>query len=124
MMEEVMLPGYITNWGVFKVSVRTAFSDSDHVVMACLKIKDVKQGKESVDDYIVRFEEYKSLTGFDDAALAEIFKEPMSGTSHQGAQQVSSSSTPPQVKKESNDERLARACHGKCYKCGGEGYWA
>jgi hypothetical protein len=42
----------------------------------------------------------------------------------QGVQQVPSSSTPLQVKKKSNDERLARAHCGKCYKCGGEGHWA
>jgi hypothetical protein len=58
MMEEVMLPGYVTNWGVFKVSVRTAFSNLDCVTMAHLKIKEVKQEKESMDDYIIQFEEY------------------------------------------------------------------
>jgi hypothetical protein len=43
--------------------------------MACLKIKDVKQGHESVDDYIICFEEYEGFTSFDDAALVESFKE-------------------------------------------------
>jgi hypothetical protein len=184
MVEEVTFPGYVTNWGMFKISVRTAFGDSDHVATAQLKIKEVKQGKESVDDYVVWFEEFEGLTGFDDAALAEIFKEglapqilsqcyslehvpmtltawkeksrlfachlaelhqhqhhwnlgqtqpqqqqrsqcqPMPGTSHQGTQQVSSSSAPLQVKKESQEERLAHTHHRKCYKCSGEGHWA
>jgi hypothetical protein len=43
--------------------------------MAHLKIKDVKQGCESMDDYIVHFEEYEGFTGFDNAALMESFKE-------------------------------------------------
>jgi hypothetical protein len=75
MVEEVTLPGYIASWGAFKVSVRTAFGNLDHVATAHLKIREVKQGKESVDDYVVWFEEFEGLTGFDDAALAEIFKE-------------------------------------------------
>jgi hypothetical protein len=60
---------------VFKSNVRNSFGDSDHVVMACLKIKEIKQGKESVDDYVVRFEEFEGFTSFDDTALTEIFKE-------------------------------------------------
>jgi hypothetical protein len=40
-----------------------------------LRIKDVKQGHESVDDYIIHFEEYEGFTSFDDAALMESFKE-------------------------------------------------
>jgi hypothetical protein len=75
MVEEVTLPGYVTSWGAFKINVRTAFSDLDRVTMVQLKIKEVKQGKESVDDYVVWFEEFEGLMGFDDAALAEIFKE-------------------------------------------------
>jgi hypothetical protein len=75
MVEEVTLPGYVASWGAFKTNVRTAFGDSDRVAMAHLKIKEVKQGKESMDDYVVWFEEFEGLTGFDDTALAEIFKE-------------------------------------------------
>jgi hypothetical protein len=37
---------------------------------------------------------------------------------------VSSSSVPLQVKRESQEERLACTHHRKCYKCGGEGHWA
>jgi hypothetical protein len=43
--------------------------------MACLKIKDIKQGHESVDDYIIHFEEYEGFTSFDDTTLMESFKE-------------------------------------------------
>jgi hypothetical protein len=28
-----------------------------------------------MDDYVIQFEEFEGFTGFDDAALAEIFKE-------------------------------------------------
>jgi hypothetical protein len=75
MMGEVMHPDFVTNWGMFKNSVRSSFSDLDQTMMARLKIKDVKQGHESVDNYIVCFEEYKGFTGFDNAALVESFKE-------------------------------------------------
>jgi hypothetical protein len=75
MMEEVMHPNFVANWGVFKVNVRTAFGDSDHATMAWLKIKEVKQGRESVDDYVVCFEEYKGFMGFNDTALIKAFKE-------------------------------------------------
>jgi hypothetical protein len=75
MMEEVTCPNFVTNWGMFKNSVRMAFRDSNHAAMAHLKIKEVKQGRESVDDYIVHFEEFEGFTGFDDTALIEALKE-------------------------------------------------
>jgi hypothetical protein len=53
MLEVVVDPDYITDWGVFKNNVRTSFGDSDQVTMVQLKIKEVKQGHESVDDYVV-----------------------------------------------------------------------
>jgi hypothetical protein len=43
-----------------------------------LKIKEVKQGRESMDDYVIWFKEFEDFTGFDDAALTEIFKEGLS----------------------------------------------
>jgi hypothetical protein len=53
MIKEVMRPDFVTNWGTFKNSVRMAFGDLDHAATAQLKIKEVKQGRESVDDYII-----------------------------------------------------------------------
>jgi hypothetical protein len=75
MMREVTCPDFVTDWGVFRNNVRNAFSDSDQTMMACLKIKDVKQGCESVDNYIVHFEEYEGFTGFNNTTLMENFKE-------------------------------------------------
>jgi hypothetical protein len=75
MMEEVMHPDFVANWGMFKNSMRMAFGDSDRATMACLKIKEVKQGRESMDDYVIHFKEFKGFTGFDDTALIEAFKE-------------------------------------------------
>jgi hypothetical protein len=46
--------------------------------MAHLKIKEVKQGHKSVDNYIIQFEEHEGFTRFNDAALVEIFKEGLS----------------------------------------------
>jgi hypothetical protein len=45
---------------------------------AHLKIKEIKQGRESMDDYVIQFEEFEGFTSFNDAALAEIFKEGLS----------------------------------------------
>jgi hypothetical protein len=75
MMGEVTCPNFITDWGVFKNRVRSFFGDSDQTVVVHLMIKDVKQGCESMDDYIVCFEEYEGFTSFDDATLMESFKE-------------------------------------------------
>jgi hypothetical protein len=46
--------------------------------MVQLKIKEVKQGHKPVDNYIVQFKEFKDFTGFNNAALIEIFKEGLS----------------------------------------------
>jgi hypothetical protein len=35
-----------------------------------------------------------------------------------------STSTTTPVKSESTDAKLGQTCHGKCYRCGGEGHWA
>jgi hypothetical protein len=75
MLEAVAHPDHVANWSLFKEGVRRSFSDSDHVVTAWLKIKEIKQGRELVDDYIVQFKEHEGFMGFDDAALMEIFKE-------------------------------------------------
>jgi hypothetical protein len=48
--------------------------------MVQLKIKEVKQGCELVNDYVIQFEEFEEFMVFDDAVLIRIFKE---GTSSQ-----------------------------------------
>jgi hypothetical protein len=53
MLKAVTHPDHIADWGVFKEGVRRSFSDSDHVVMAQLKIKEIKQGHELVDNYVI-----------------------------------------------------------------------
>jgi hypothetical protein len=78
MLEAVAHPDHVTDWGLFKEGVQKSFSDLDRIMTARLKIKEIKQGRESVDDYVVRFEEHEGFTGFDDAALVEIFKEGLS----------------------------------------------
>jgi hypothetical protein len=75
MMGEVTCPNFFTDWGIFKNNVRSSFSDSDQTTTACLRIKDIKQGCESVNDYIIHFEEYEGFTSFDDTTLMESFKE-------------------------------------------------
>jgi hypothetical protein len=75
MMEEVTCPDFVTNWGIFKNSVRIAFGNSDRAMMARLKIKEVKQGRESVDDYVICFKEFEGFIGFNDTALVKAFKE-------------------------------------------------
>jgi hypothetical protein len=65
--------GYL--WATFETDVRKAFGDTDWTATARIKIKSVKQGKATVDDYIVRFEEYSVLTGYNDEALVGYFKD-------------------------------------------------
>jgi hypothetical protein len=38
-------------------------------------MEEVKQGCESVDDYVIQFDKFEGFTGFNNAALTEIFKE-------------------------------------------------
>jgi hypothetical protein len=73
MMGEVTCPNFVADLGVFKNNVRSSFGDSDRTVTARLRIKDVKQGCESMDNYIILFEEYEGFTSFDDATLVESF---------------------------------------------------
>jgi hypothetical protein len=47
-------------------------------MMVHLKIKEIKQGRESMDDYVIQFEEFKGFTSLDDATLTKIFKEGLS----------------------------------------------
>jgi hypothetical protein len=75
MMEEVMHPDFVANWGTFKNNMRMAFSNLDCAMMARLKIKEVKQGRESMDDYIIHFKEFEGFMSFNDMALVKVFKE-------------------------------------------------
>jgi hypothetical protein len=52
MMGEVTCPNFVADWGMFKINVMTAFGNLDCTVTVHLKIKDVKQGRESMDNYI------------------------------------------------------------------------
>jgi hypothetical protein len=47
-------------------------------MMVHLKIKEIKQGHKSVNDYIIQFKEHEGFTSFNDAARVEIFKEGLS----------------------------------------------
>jgi hypothetical protein len=77
-LEEVAAPGTEVVWGTFVALLHEAFGDSNRAVMACLKIKEVKQGKGTADDFVMRFEEYESFTGFDETALVDLFKDGLS----------------------------------------------
>jgi hypothetical protein len=77
-LEAVTHHNHVADWGVFKEGVWRSFGNSDCITTAQLKIKEIKQGCKSVDDYIIQFEEHEGFTRFDDAALVEIFKEGLS----------------------------------------------
>ena len=62
-------------YAAFETQVRQAFGDSDRAATARLKIKTVKQGNASADDYIVDFDQYKDLTLYNNDALIQAFKE-------------------------------------------------
>jgi hypothetical protein len=74
-LEEVVTPNHEVNWEQFKADIQSTFGDSDHAVMAHIKIREVQQGKGSVDDFVIRFKEFETLTGFNETTLIEQFKE-------------------------------------------------
>jgi hypothetical protein len=77
-LEEVVASGVKVIWEGFVALLHKAFGDLDHATMACLKIKEVKQGKDTADDFIVQFKEYESFMGLDKMALIDLFKDVLS----------------------------------------------
>jgi hypothetical protein len=71
----VVAPDHKTNWEQFKANVQMAFGDSDHATTVWIKIKEIRQGRDSADDYVIKFEEFEMWTGFDEMVLIEQFKE-------------------------------------------------
>jgi Retrotransposon gag protein len=61
------------SWAQFQIDVRNSFGDMDQAATARMKIKDIKQ-RTTVDEYIVWFEEYAALTGYNDAAKIDCLK--------------------------------------------------
>jgi len=61
-------------WTVFAADFRTSFGDVDKQKTAQLKLPKITQGNASVDDYIVRFEEYEHDTGWNPIGLLPYFK--------------------------------------------------
>jgi hypothetical protein len=78
----VVAPGVEVIWEEFVASLHKVFGDSDHVALECFKIKEVKQGKGTANDFVMQFEEYDSFTDFDKMALFNLFKDGLSLYSH------------------------------------------
>jgi hypothetical protein len=62
-------------WTRFEDAIRRMFGDVDPAVTARIRIKEMTQGKNTVDNYIMRFETYRNLSGYDDLTLKEIFRD-------------------------------------------------
>jgi Retrotransposon gag protein len=61
------------SWAQFQIDVCDSFGDMDQAATAHMKIKDIKQ-RTTVNEYIVQFEEYAALTGYNDAAKIDCLK--------------------------------------------------
>jgi Retrotransposon gag protein len=58
----------------FLKELRETFGDPDPASTARHKLNLLKQGSQSVDEYVAKFREYKDDTGYNDAALVEHFE--------------------------------------------------
>lgn len=62
-------------WEEFCKEFEEVFNDPDPKATARHKIKKLKQGSQTADEYICSFRELKDATGYNDAALVEKFEE-------------------------------------------------
>jgi Retrotransposon gag protein len=58
----------------FFTTLEATFGDTDAASTARTKLSNVSQGKDTVDEYIVKFEAYESLTGYGPVELLERFQ--------------------------------------------------
>lgn len=67
--------GHITqSWEDFVKEFNSVFGDPDPAGTARFKMDRLHQGSQTVDEYVSKFRELKSDTGYNDAALVEKFK--------------------------------------------------
>jgi len=67
--------GKIPTWDSFLEDFRNTFSDPDPKSTARHKLRKLKQGTNSADEYVASFRESMDETGYNDDALADMFEE-------------------------------------------------
>ena len=67
--------GTMTTYQDLKDALQKAFGDPDRKATAQWKLRRIRQGSMTADEYIVAFEEYEVLSGFNAEALIHIFRE-------------------------------------------------
>ena len=65
----------LTTYEQLKKELRAAFGDPDRKATAQWKLRRIRQGPMTTDEYIVAFEEHQHLTKFNEEALVHIFRE-------------------------------------------------
>jgi hypothetical protein len=72
---EILAVNYIgRTWALLAADIRADFGDTNKEATARLNIKKVKQGNKTMEEYLLDFDRYAALTGYNDAGLEEILK--------------------------------------------------
>ena len=72
------LGDYGYTWLTFVATLKEQFADPDQGDTARTKLKELKQGKQTADEFVVAFEQYERESGYDEVALIERFEEGLS----------------------------------------------
>ena len=75
LLEGGKLTTLFPTWKKFVDSFKREFSDPLSEETAKRLLKSLRQGTQSVADYVTSFEKYEKKTGYDDTVLREIFEE-------------------------------------------------
>jgi hypothetical protein len=70
--------GYAHTWKTFVQALTQQFADPDEGDTARTKLKELRQGRSTADEYVVSFEMYEHESGYDEVALMERFEEGLS----------------------------------------------
>lgn len=68
----------VWSWDDFVQEIQSTFGDPDPAGTARFKLDQLKQGNNTVDEYVSNFRELKDETGYNDAALVEKFEKGLS----------------------------------------------
>jgi hypothetical protein len=72
------LGDYGYTWLTFVATLKEQFADPEQGDTTCTKLKELQQGKQTADDFVVAFEQYERESGYDEVTLIERFEEGLS----------------------------------------------
>ena len=73
-MESTHWTNVFSDYTIFRTSILDHFGDSDRVSTAQHKLEMLYQGSQTADQYILDFERYQTISGYNDSALIRLFE--------------------------------------------------